>query len=128
MSNCINIYNNVVKFSYLDIDIPRFHAFLTSLPAECPNYDGSEETGKVINAWWFLAENTAIEAGKSVTIRFGEGRSSHTGRDFRGLINGVLKDFMLREKEHTFILTDEYDGFRTRFRTPVVFGRVNDKL
>lgn len=115
MSNCIWLGNNVVKFHPWEIDRDKLKSILDNLPKECP--DGINLTLESVigyYAWWFLKENTIFQKNGIVKIRFGEGRSTHTWRDFRGLVNQVIKPLMLCPKIHTFIAKD--DGWPGRFQ------------
>lgn len=118
MSNCIDIDNCAVAFTHQEIDIDRFDAFLKAAVKDSM-------------AWWFLQTNTRIvRSGKlgAVEISFGWGRSTHTNRDFRGTIEAI-RPFMLRNKNHTFLVKDEFDGMKETFRVPVEFrtGSISGK-
>ncbi len=120
MSNCITLRNNEVFFSKEEIDMVKLRALLDSVPKE---YDKARSIGGDIEtAWWYLSENTVLDDNGAI-ITFGEGNSSHTWRDFRGLINSVLKPLMLKEKTHTFRAHD--DGFPGWGSLIVVFGKDN---
>lgn len=126
MSNCIFLRNNVVVFTAEDIDIPRFNAYMSLIPqarpAELPNMTQEQqvEHWNMLSAWWYLATNVTINVDM-VTIRFGEGRSGHTWRDFRGLRNCILLPFMKRPVSHIFRCSDEDSNGRW-YDLPVTFG------
>lgn len=120
MSNCIDIENCRVAFTHQEIDIDRFDAFLKA---------ATQEKSPV--AWWFLQTCTRIvRAGKlgAVQIDFGWGRSTHTHADFRSVIEAI-RPFMLRNKNHTFVIQDTDDGRRLWFRVPVEFrsGKIDGR-
>ena len=66
-------------------------------------------------------------SGAYVLIRFGEGRSSHTWRDFKWLLS-VLKPFFKKPCSYRFKLRDEYDGFAKVFPCVVDFheGKIRE--
>ena len=121
MSNCIQLVDNEsVVFTPDEIDVDAFKA----LVARSKQYDYKEpftpEIGKANCAWWFLETNHFIVPGKGIMIEFGCGRSIHTWRDFRGLLS-TLAPLMRKAKYHTFIATDEFDGFKKRFKIKLNF-------
>lgn len=121
MSNCVQLENHVVRFANQEIDAKALLIFLEGLPPSL----NDNMTGEQQNAWWFLATCTYYHSW-GVEIRFGEGRSSHTHRDVRGVVD-VLRPFMKKHKKHTFIARDESDGFQQCFNYPVVFGKEAEK-
>lgn len=116
MSNCIFFrQNHVVVFSPFDISALRLRTLLNGVGSSLPDWEKDPIGASV---WWYLKINTKID--DSVTIAFGKGRSGHTFRDFRYLVNAVLNPIMLRKKEHTFIAEDP--GYPGLFEMKVVFG------
>lgn len=116
MSNCIFFRrDHVVVFSPFDISALRLRSMLNDCPAKMPEHE-DDPIGYMV--WWYLKTNTQI--GDDVTIAFGKGRSGHTWRDFRSLVNKVLNPIMLRPKRHVFIAED--DGHPGLFEFPVTFG------
>lgn len=121
MSNCIDLRNNEVYFSKDEIDLPKLKALVDSVPQ---TYDEASKIGGDTEfVWWFLASNTIMD-DNGAFINFGAGESTHTWRDFRSLINRILKPLMLKEKTHTFQANDE--GFPGWGSLIVVFGKEND--
>lgn len=120
MSNCISLRNNEVFFSKEEINLPKLKALLDSVPDDYK--EASDKGGDIETAWWFLSKNTVLDDNGAI-ITFGEGNSTHTWRDFRGLVNSVLKPLMLKEKTHTFRAHDE--GFPGWGSLIVIFGRDN---
>lgn len=121
MSNCIEIerYHEVI-FTEREIDIPLLKIWLGN-GKELKNYkDPTEEQLTESLIWWFLQKNTDV-LNHTILIRFGQGRSGHTNRDFKNTLM-FLKDFMFKNKVHTFHMTDEYDGFQKVFRWTVNFN------
>lgn len=121
MSNCIYIVDNEsVVFTPDEIDMDKFKALVASSKQWDCEGEYTEEIGKANSAWWFLEKNHFVIPGKGVMIEFGRGRSIHTNRDFKGLL-WVLAPLMKKSKYHTFIITDEFDGHRQRFKVKVNF-------
>ena len=122
MSNCIQFHNPEVFFSAKEIDLPAYRERCDRLrnsdPRNMPGKTDQEREDKSFA--WFLSSNSDFRAD-GVVIRFGEGNSSHTHRDFRYTILCLLSPYMKRFKAHVFVLSDEYDGFSTRFRETFVF-------
>ncbi len=122
MSNCIDFHNPEVFFGADEIDLATYRERCERLKGlnpmvACQHQFQSEEDR---NFAWFLARNSRfIEDG--VVIRFGEGYSSHTWRDFEYTVKYLLGPYMRRLKAHTFKLSDEFDGFSSRFSETVVF-------
>lgn len=139
MSNCITLYNHIVVFNNDEIDIAKLFDIIQALPLEVGSFPKTAEETHQYYCWWFLNSlNVKFNKSKpqifdinevdqkpkydSVTVKFGHGRSSHTWRDFRGLLNNVIKPLIKNEKEHIFIVTDE--GAPGKFSMPVIFGRI----
>ena len=116
MSNCIDLRDNVVRFTSADIDIDALFALLAKVPDALPQGD----TGELTTAWWYLKTCTVLMGDGTVHIAFGQGRSSHTWRDFHGLVNRVINPLMKRRKSHTFKVRDE--DARGFGRWTVTFG------
>jgi hypothetical protein len=119
MSNCIEIHNPSVHFSLSEINALGLQSLLSSVAS----YDNSEDldllTPDQRMAWWYLTGNTEIVHGH-VCIHFGQGRSSHTWRDFQYMLK-ILSRFIKREKFAIFTVSDECDGYKVKFRTQVEF-------
>lgn len=119
MSNCIEIVRGrKVVFLKDEIDIEKFKVLVDSvagLPAAPTERDGNI-------AWWFLQRNSLVDQ-RGVVINFSEGRSSHTWRDFEATLE-VLKGFMKKPKHHHFVVSDEFDDFRSQSALDVEFSRV----
>lgn len=114
MSNCISLADNRVEFQYGEIDSAKLEQLIA--PHKEHGYPPNSED------WvcWFLRDNTSFDMGGGVTIRFGEGQSSHTWRDFRYIIL-QLKEYMLTDKWHEFQVEDEgfpgWGPMRINFKT-----------
>jgi hypothetical protein len=101
VSNCIEITNRAVKvFNNRDIDVNALRALVASV-CDLPD---APKSGDGYIAWWFLSTADFDSAG-NVSVVFGQGRSSHTWRDFRGTL-GVLAKFARRSIRLTFTLRD----------------------
>lgn len=126
MSNCINIVKGtyVVRFSSDIIDVGKVREYLKRAeesdnaasglafggsPQDCNEFKTFSN-----NLWWFFSHrNISIDA-MGVVVRFGEGESSHTWRDFRWVLDCVIKPIMKGSKVHVFTTEDEYDGFKSQ--------------
>lgn len=117
MSNCIDLRDNVVRFTSADIDIDALFVLLGRVSDTRPSDAQVEENA----AWWYLKTCTVLKGDGSVHISFGEGRSTHTWRDFEHLINFVINPLMKRHKSHTFLVKE--DGCRGFGRWTVTFGQ-----
>jgi len=124
MSNYIQIHLHVVYFDKTEIDIDKYVEIVDRVMPlnRSPEY-AEDSQGHIF--WWFLASNSTffknIEGKyEGIEIRFGEGKSAHTNRDFKSTII-CLKDFILKKKEHTFIIADEYDDFNSLSSETVEF-------
>lgn len=126
MSNCISLSNESVFFKKDEIDLLKLKEVLDATPhtlAECEVLDKTDKGWRAF-CWWFLKDNTHIALGDTgAVIKFGEGRSSHTWRDFRGIVNHVIKPLMLKNKVHVFQVEDE--GFPGWGDLPIIFGQDN---
>lgn len=121
MSNCINIHTPRLFLTANEIDIAalrevtkRDDVRANKTPAWWGDVGYDED---VSIAWWYLNADFINDA--AVNINFGAARSSHTWRDFRCFCNWLGK-FMKVEKTLYFTLSDEHDGFKTRFKQKVV--------
>jgi len=116
MSNCIDVVKGEkVVFFPDEIDIEKFKALVDSVA----NLPKAPEEKDGYYAWWFLQRNSAVDQ-RGVVIRFGQGRSTHTNRDFDGTLL-TLSKFMKKEKYHVFSVTDEGDGHRKVYTQTVKF-------
>ena len=121
MSNCIQLVDNEsVVFTPDEIDVDAFKALVASSKKHDYKQPFTPEIGKANCAWWFLETNHHVIDGKGVMIEFGCGRSSHTWRDFRGLLS-TLAPLMKKAKYHTFWASDEFDGFKDVFKIKLNF-------
>ncbi len=94
MSNCIKVINNKLSFTIDHFDIIGFKNLIDEAELKinnenCSKY-GDEATNTLIAVWWFLSKNTKITPYE-VMITFNEGRSSHTTRDFKIILNIISK-------------------------------------
>jgi hypothetical protein len=121
MSNCIYIYNPTVQFKPSEINISGLLSLLNSVKTITDSKDLDLLTPDQCMAWWYLTGNTSYVNGK-LYIHFGQGRSSHTWRDFRGTLR-VLSKFVIQPKSNIFTMSDEYDGHKTRFHCIVDFKK-----
>lgn len=127
MSNCIWFHQaqgktNKVVFLKDEIDVAGFKAMVaTARDVKTGSTLTDEEVGAYYS-WWFLQDNHIADA-RGVVIFFGEGRSTHTHRDFEGLMK-VLQPFLKKPKYHTFCITDEFDGGQKMFFMDVEFKRM----
>lgn len=117
MSNCIFFHrNHEVRFSPFDISVMRLRELINDCPSKLPDWE-KDSSGAMV--WWFLKTCTTFD-DHGALIAFGRGRSGHTWRDFRGVVNTIIMPIMLRTKEHTFLAEDP--GFPGKFRLRVIFG------
>lgn len=128
MSNCIDVYNERVVFNSDEIDIPALrklaeehashpHSHIVQLLCKQISEEEYNKRPKldVGDTWcWFLRNNTVIEDDK-VTIDFGHGESGHTVRDFKQTLWFLNQYITTPIKQHTFILTNEYDGHQSEY-------------
>ena len=124
MSNCIHFHNPEVFFSAAEFQVSDFRSrcerLKSFLPWKMP--DATDEERAEQYFVWYLACNSKFTQD-GVMVSFGEGHSTHTHRDFRYTVEYLLAPYMKRNKVHTFVLSDEYDGFKSKFRQMVVFRR-----
>lgn len=121
MSNCINIvFKNVVSLKPHEVDAQGLKELITRAEKEVndKNCVDDNTSGELKVAWWHLSINTQFRKGGGVEVRLGNGRSSHTWRDFRGTLN-VLKKFIKTPVWIRFGVTDEYDNHETIQRMTV---------
>jgi len=117
MSNCIQIVkgSNIVRFNSDDIDIDKVKEYLKRAD-QSKGTGKSEEDRFNDNLWWFFShDNVSIDA-MGVVVRFGEGESTHTWRDFDWVLDCVIKPIMKRSKVHVFCTRDEFDCFDSEER------------
>jgi hypothetical protein len=78
MSNCIDFNSPPVRLTGMQIDVPALKALVEKVKdlEKAPAEWGDENI-----AWWFLS-HAEFDGNKSVLIDFGNGRSTHTFRDF----------------------------------------------
>jgi len=107
MSNCIEISGRVLKtFSDSEIDIAALKALIESVQ----DLPSAPKSGDEYLAWWFLTSQCHdstwfSESGSYVTIPFGQCRSTHTWRDFRGTLS-LLAKYARKPIKITFMLRD----------------------
>lgn len=96
MSNCIQISEATycVGFTPEDIDVDALRKYIAT-----------EEKDRDSMSYWFLSTNVEFLDNGDVAIAFGEGRSTHTLRDFEGIIR-IIGQFMRKESYHTFNLLE----------------------
>lgn len=102
MSNCIEIHSNRLELPGTLFNIPAFKEWFD-------RQVDKDESGMSTGFYWFLKRNTDIEEDK-VTIRVGQGHSSHTWRDFKWVV-WTLNQFFTANYRHVFQIADEMDGF-----------------
>ena len=125
MSNCVTIESrHSVEFRPGQIDSERFRDFLARCEQEV-NYNNRSKDGvdrRLQMGWWFLSSNTTFKIRGGCTIYFGQGRSSHTWRDFQGTIQ-LISEFVTADKGWYFIMSNEFDGFASKFKVRVDFRK-----
>jgi hypothetical protein len=124
MSNCISLRNSEVLFSKDEIDFVKLKVLMDSVPETLKQAEllDKEDDGNRTDSFLFLDGNTIIKPD-GVFIEFGNGRSSHTWKDFLRLVNVVIKHLMIKEKSHSFKVKSE--GFTSWGNLVVVFGKEN---
>ena len=114
MSNVIQIGGNPLIVSLSDIDVAKLRLLIDE-HAGHRNPEGSD--------WfcWFLRDN--IEISDTVKIWLGSGMSFHTWRDLDYTLRQVSKLMAPGSHiEHTFDVSDEYDGFTSHGPLRVLIG------
>ena len=124
MSNCVSLRNHKVFFSKDEIDIAKLKALMDSVPETLKQAEllDKEDNGNRVDTFWFLDGNV-FNLGEGVLIEFGNGRSSHTWKDFLRLVNVIINPLMIKEKSHSFKAKSE--GFTSWGNLVVVFGKEN---
>lgn len=126
MSNCIRFAGSsrTVLFRRDEIDVEALKKDIGSARAVQYREDRSLGERRADCFWWYLQGTTTLRED-GVSIRFGTGRSDHTWRDFKWLLQ-ELSAYVLLEKEHKFVVFDEFDGFAEPFEISVLFkeGRI----
>lgn len=95
MSNCID-FAHTGNILAIHKDKLQWEA-LMSLLVQSKALKGSSEAAQaahrgdysLYNAWWFLSEGAVTCTPTIITFRFGQGRSIHTWRDFRGSLEVI---------------------------------------
>lgn len=113
MSNCIEIELSRVTLNSQQFRVRDYQKLIES---HRPHLEHPPQLDD--NVCWFLTKNSHFQDG-SVTIAFGRGRSSHTWRDFRWAI-WFLNQYFIAPTKHTFLISDECDGFEKQF--PLTVG------
>lgn len=108
MSNCIHILRGDLRLKASHIDLPKLQALLNSVKGleKAPTGEDDETTRRYY-AWWFLDGCTAIVANYTCIISFGNGRSIHTYRDFKGLVQSVLSHLARKDFDFKVLVQDE---------------------
>jgi hypothetical protein len=123
MSNCITLHRNQkVVFLSDEIDVEGFKAMMAT--AKDRDYKKGSLTPEEVDAYyafWFLRDCSFADR-RGVIICFGEGRSSHTNRDFEGTLK-ILSRLIKKPKYWRFVATDEFDGHKRAFWINVEFQR-----
>jgi hypothetical protein len=114
MSNCIKIHNYAVHFYPDEFDIKSFKK-------EIEEHKSHDILQVEDTFCWFLRDNSSVLTN-GVVIEFGQGRSSHTYRDFKQTVRHLSK-FMLRDKVCTFDISTEGDGFDQISKMRVRFSK-----
>ena len=112
MSNCIDIELSLVTLTSKEFRVRDYKELIES---HKPHLEQDFDVDDAV--CWFLTDNSFFK-DDSVTIAFGRGRSGHTWRDFRWTI-WFLNQYFLAHVSHTFLISDEYDGFETQFPVTV---------
>ncbi len=132
MSNCISISRNtkIVRLGDDLLHLGRLTRAITS--AKKPEVLYREMTDAEATdyyLWWFLTpQNTQLRRdsqGHFLQVAFGDGRSTHTWRDFRGLINFVFPRFLTRpdiRANHVFQIMDTDSGQNSWVPIKIIFG------
>lgn len=124
MSNCIKIVeNSSVIFSNEMIDRNALTELLIKTEEEI-NKDNCVDPGvdgDLRIAWWFLSSNVEFQ-DDCIIVFFGDGRSTHTWRDFNATIN-LINKFVKNDFSHSMYVSDESDGFETIVPLLIKFGK-----
>lgn len=111
MSNCVNIYTDIV--------IPKNQLCVDELLKACNNVNNLNDPPKDFDGtimWWFLGSDNIFVEGDQVVIRLGNHRSGHTWRDLRQTAH-VLSKFVDPDVDGTIIcpidVSDEFDCHET---------------
>lgn len=130
MSNCIDFHEgtNVISFTRDEIDVAAVVKYLELADTGekhpdmgAPDTPENEKLWFNHNLWWFFSKKNVDVVNGGIYVRLGEGQSSHTRRDYRYIMNYVIKPIMKKSKGWRFILSDEYDGHDSRFMEYVDF-------
>jgi hypothetical protein len=122
MSNCVEIIGaNGLRLNEKWADIDKLRKDILETPENLDDIPKDDYHRQFI--WWFIKFNTDFTQ-QTATIRLGEGRSSHTWRDLKGVFQylGTLLRNPNEDRRVTLRMRDEYDGFREIFRTEFKFG------
>lgn len=125
MSNCIHLITYKMTFSASEVDVENLleqvykHQNHKSNGTTCGS-EHSDEAFICRTCYWFLTPKNVCVGGPSLIINVGEGRSTHTFRDFKGTMV-LLNRFIKVGLHFTFRCTEEGDGFRHPFDMDVHF-------
>jgi len=114
MSNCIDIELSRVTLTPKQFRVRNYQKLIEGHRPHLEHQNTLDD-----NVCWFLTRNSFFQDG-SVTIAFGKGRSSHTWRDFRWAI-WFLNQYFIAPTKHTFLISDESDGFQKQFPLTVTW-------
>lgn len=117
MSNAIQINNGTIMIAtkHLDqklVEMIKRAQLDESLPAISCGSVLDNEVAQYNMVWYFLSKNVTF-IKNSMIIRFGQGRSIHTWRDFEALII-MINHFWRTMKtfNYRFMIYDEGDGYQ----------------
>lgn len=113
MSNCITIRSGgEIVFTADEFDIEGLLKLTSRVVSLDKAPDGHQDAEGYL-AWWFLTSNYDPQpctfTEERVTIKLGQGRSSHTWRDFKHTLLLCIEPFIKEGvvKKHPFTLYDE---------------------
>ena len=125
MSNCIDIHHgsHILRFSPKTLDVETFISRCEDIEAVVKGTNdvparaeqALNEDQDDINWWWYLSSNSKVSDSGWLTVRLAEGRSSHTNRDFKWVMQEICK-YLLKPKTFVLHITDEGDGHIQLYR------------
>ena len=121
MSNCIRIvYKAKISLKPDQVDTEGLRKLIEEAEKKVDdnNCMSKDVRPELKMSWWFLSLNTIFKPKGGVDIIFGEGRSTHTWRDFRGALQ-VLSQFIKVPVQVRFGIKDEFDSYGDIVRVPV---------
>jgi len=112
MSNCIIFDNPIIQIPVIAVNLHKVKEILALGDVTYKTSPKQNEIGTIAYlAWWFFNSSNVDLAVDSVEITLGIARSSHTWRDFKGLLECIIKPFMIRSYVVTLEIRDECDDF-----------------